>query len=101
MSLKKPTANPQRTRRQVRGFLINGRTHRTIENVRLELHQQMIAYHSSVRTQHGEPDSGILLHGVEHVACLKRCGFKEGAGEMAFAGKSRQAGNHARALSFQ
>jgi len=68
--------------------------HWAIQDVRLKLHQQIVAYHSPVHSQHRKPDAGILLHGIEHVARLKRRGFKERcAGDVALVYKSRQPGS--------
>src|ERR1022692_2514078 len=53
------------------GFLHGGAHHRPVQNIRLELHEEIVGDHAAILSQDVELDSGVHFHGLDHLAGLQ------------------------------
>src|SRR5262245_5757806 len=91
-ALPEPDGQSGKVRRTQRGRLGNLRADdRRTDQVRLELHQEIVPRRAAVHTQLGQPDAGVRLHGVEQIGRLKSDRLERGACDVAGAGAARQA----------
>src|ERR1700747_800750 len=73
---------------------------RTIQDIRLKLHQKIICHHAAVCAQHVEMNSGVAFHCFDNFANLKGCGLERCAGEMPPIRKACESGNHTACIRF-
>ena len=67
---------------QGRGLHTDRAVNLRLQNVRLELHQEIVGTGAAVHLQGVEGDAGISAHGVQHVADLIGDGFQRGADDV-------------------
>ena len=60
----------------------DGADDRDVEDVRLELHEQLVAGHAAVHLQRGERHAGVGVHGVDDLAGLERRRLEHRAGQV-------------------
>ena len=68
-----------------------GTLHGHADDVALELHQEIVRGGAAVHAQGGEPDSGVLLHRLEHVRRLVGEGFERRAHDVVAVDAAREA----------
>src|SRR5215213_3758973 len=83
-------------RRRLRDFRPN---HRNTEDVRLELHQQLVVDHPAVNLEGRQLDTRIGVHRVEHFARLPRGRLEDRSGDMALVHVAGEPGDHAARLA--
>src|SRR5882672_12827408 len=59
-----------------RSLLHHWTNHRLGQNVRLELHEQIVDHHSAVASKNVQRNAGVIGHSVDHLAHLKRSGLE-------------------------
>src|SRR5207244_4818323 len=79
-----------------RGSFIDRRFHhRSVENIGLNLHEQIVVHHASINSEHLKTRATVFLHCLDDLARLKRSCLQNCSREMALVRISRQSGNHA------
>src|SRR5207244_13422840 len=79
-----------------RGSFIDRRFHhRSVENIGLNLHEQIVVHHTSINSEHLKTSATVFLHRLDNFPRLKRSCLQNRSREMALVRISRQSGDYA------
>ena len=70
-----------------------------VEDVRLELHEEIVFDHAAVGAERKKVNFGILFHGFENFAGLIGGSFENGASEMSFVRVTSESSNDAASIA--
>src|SRR5207245_5042269 len=94
--LEKTHSQTSRISRPERGSFIDRRFHhRSVENIGLNLHEQIVVHHASINSEHLKTRATVFLHRLDNFPRLKRSCLQNRSREMALVRISRQSGDYA------
>ena len=77
------------------GFHVDGTDDRLIEDVRLELHEEVVDGSAAINAKLPYFFARIGFHGVDQITALVSDAFESGADDLGFAGGASESGEHA------